>query len=200
MTCCNHSSLHIWISLNCFLCPHQLYSHMYLVLTEDVLPLSGILSFFAVPWQAVLSFIEWGSCDQAWSQAASKECLAGVSSILLQQLEVFFASPSPVLSGWQPHVMDSLVPASHEAHMWSLLLWNQAPSIFSNRDTATECQWCWNTWLQVPQTHFLLRSVSGTEHTEPVPRAEDNRNCQSPSLSSEVLFTSTLQLILPAGR
>lgn len=45
-------------------------------------------------------------------------------------------------------------------------------------------------------------SVRGTEHTEArATGAEDNRrHCQSPSLSSVVLFTSALQLILPAGR
>lgn len=57
-----------------------------------------------------------------------------------------------------------------DSHMW-WTLWYQLPmrhtcgaccseikhpctdSSFINRDTATECQWCWNTWLQVSQTH-----------------------------------------------
>lgn len=54
-------------------------------------------------------------------------------------------------------------------------------------------------------THFLAQiclGVRGTEHTEVCASAvEDNRrHCQSLSLSSVVLYTSTLELILPAGR
>lgn len=54
-------------------------------------------------------------------------------------------------------------------------------------------------------TQFLAQiclGVRGTEHIESCASgAKDNgRHCQSPSLISVVLYTSALELILPAGR
>lgn len=118
-----------------------------------------------------LSCLSWSgvSRDQAWSQAAFKECLAGVSSILLQQLKYSLPPPSPVLSGWQPHVMDSLVPASHEAHTWSLLLWNQAPMYWQQLFKQGHSHWVPAVLEYLTpgasDTHFLLRSVSEGQST-----------------------------------
>lgn len=121
------------------------------------------------------------SCDQAWSQAAFKEGLAGVSSILLQQLEVFFTSPLSC-SFWTATcdgLLGTSFPWGTHGASCSEIKHPCTDISFLNRDRATKCQWCWNTWLHVPQTLFLLRSVSeGQSILKPVPlglkTTEDN--------------------------
>lgn len=203
MTCCKHSSLHIWISLSCFLCPHQLFSHMHLKYWQQECYhfQASCLSFFAVPWQAVLSFHSVGLVvTKREVKLLSKNVLQVFPLSSCSSWKYSLPPPSPVLPDLQPHVRDSLVPAPHEAHTWNLLLWNQAPMYWHQLFKQGH-----NHWLPVVLGYLTpgaSDSVRGTEHTEACATgAEDNKTrCQSPSPSPVVLCTSTLQLILPAGR
>lgn len=162
------------------------------------------LSFFAVPSQAVLSFHQM--------RLVVTKC--EVKLLSKNVLQVF---PLSSCSSWKYSLPPSSPVLKVYSHMWRNL-WYQLPMrhtcraccfeikhlcidiSFLNRDTTTDCQWCF-----IPNSRCVKHTLpcsdlsrcqrdKSTLKPVPVEPKTTEDNC------SVVLYTSALELILTAGR